>query len=373
MRDVITCEISVVGETLPVDMHSDPHLEEVAALVAVEEYGNHDFLSRYCAGGKLRLGVGGGPFDEHPDRRTGEGRKKGCCLTLVAEALDLLKKAPWWRQMIAFCSFAETGKQLNEKRREATEARHPFDVYSLTRLLFRWRRHLSSNGGGSFTDEAQRRVIEHVKDLVRMFVWDQEVFHAAARLIREKGFRSTIKGPGGKQLALVVVEVPEHGGHNWHINNAARAWFKADVIVQKDPSGNVHIFTSNRAGLNLDDLAQAINIAEQEGAGDVIEDNWAKLRTEGVPYEGGKWFYARPYGQLHNGTEHFENQPTFLSLDTIVGLVKMTLDTGLFDTRKADECRRGICHRGGCSLYKYGLRRCRQIRYGQHKEREAAK
>ena len=149
MRDVITLEIPVAGETVFVEMHPDPHFEEVAAAVAIEEHGDRAFLVKYCPDGKLRLGVGGGPFDEHPDAMTGEGRKKGCCLTLVAEALDLLKKAPWWRQMVAFCNFAETSKQLVGKKREATEARHPFDLYSLTRLLFRWRRHLSSNGGGA--------------------------------------------------------------------------------------------------------------------------------------------------------------------------------------------------------------------------------
>jgi len=367
MRDVITVEISVVGETLSVDMHPDPHLEEIAALVAVEEYGNHDFLSRYCADGKLRLGVGGGPFDEHPDASTGEGRKKGCCLTLVAEALDLLKKAPWWRQMVAFCNFAETGKQLVDKKREATEARHPFDLYSLTRLLFRWRRHLASNGGGSFTDEMQQKVIEHLKNMIRMFVWDQEVFHAAARLIRERGFRSTIEGPGGKQLALVTVEVPETEGHNWHVNNAARAWFKADVIVQKDPSGHVHVFTNNKAGLNLDDLAQALNVAEQAAEGEAHCSNWAELRQEGCPYEGGRWFYARPYGQLHNGTEHFEYQPTFLTLELIVSLIKLALDTGRF---ARESCRQGICRSRGCDLYPWGLQRCRRVRYEQKKKQE---
>lgn len=371
MRDVITIEISVVGETLSVEMHPDPHLEEIAALVAIEEYGNHDFLSKYCMAGKLRLGVESGPFDEHPDAETGESRKKGCCLTLVAEALDLLKKAPWWRQMVAFCNFAETGKQLVDKKREATEARHPFDLYSLARLLFRWRRHLSNNGGGAFTDEMQQKVIDHLKNLVRMFVWDQEVFHAAYRLIRERGLRSTIEGPGGKQLSLVVVEVPEIAGHNWHIGNAARAWFKADVVVQKDATGHVHIFTNNKAGLNLDDLAQALNVAEQEAEGNVCQDSWAELRKEGRPYDGGRWFYARPYGQLHNGTEHFADfQLTLLPLDGIVGLVKMSLDTGLFDPRKADDCRKGVCRHNGCSLYKYGLQRCRKVRYEQKQEQE---
>lgn len=370
MRDVITVEISVVGETLSVDMHSDPHLEEIAALVAIEECGNHDFLSKYCMAGKLRLGVGGGPFDEHPDAETGESRKKGCCLTLVAEALDLLKKAPWWRQMVAFCNFAETGAQLVSGRREAVEARHPYDLYSMTRTLFRWREFLAGANETEepFTEEKQGEIIKFVKGLVRMFVWDQEVFHAAVRLIRERGFRSTIEGPGGKRLSLVIVEVPEIEGHNWHINNAARAWFKADVIVQKDATGHVHVFTSNKAGLNLDDLAQALNVAEQEADGEVRQGNWAELRKEGLPYEEGKWFYARPYGQLHNGTEHFGYPPTLLTLEVIVGLAKTALDTSLFDPARADSCRKGICRSQGCDLYRYGLQRCRKVRYEQKKK-----
>lgn len=372
MRDVITYKISVAGEAVSVEMHPDPHFEEIAAMVAIEEHGDHNFLDRHCPDGKLRLGVEGGPFDEHPDASTGEDRKKGCCLTLVAEALDLLRKAPWWRQMVAFCNFAETGKQLIEKKGEATEARHPYDPYSQLRLLFRWRRHLAATNGAAepFTEENQKRVIAHYMDIVRIHVWDQEIFHEAARLIRERGRRETINGPGGKDLNLVVVEVPPEGSHNWHINNAARAWFKADVIVQKDATGHVHVFTSNKAGLDLDDLAQVINVAEQETEGDVCHSNWAELRKEGIPFNGGRWFYARPYGQLHNGTEHFDFEPTLLSLDFIVSLVKMSLDTGFFDPRQADDCRKGICRSRGCDLYQYGLQRCRRVRYEQKQEKE---
>lgn len=368
MRDVITYEIAIADEPVVVEMHPDPHLEEIAALVAVEEYGTKEFLAKYCPDGKLRLGVEGGPFDEHPDPNTGDERKKGCCLTLMAEALGLLEKAPWWRQMVAFCNLAETGKRLNPQRREATEARHPFDVYSYTRLLFRWRRFHGDNGGDPFSDEAQRKVIKHIMDVMRLFVWDQEVFHEAARLIKEEGRCEAMAGPDGKELKLVIVEVPGDQERNWHINSAARAWFKADVIVQKDPAGHVHIFTNNKSRLSLDDLAQAINIAEQEAEDQVRESSWETLREEGVPYEGGRWFYARPYGQLHNGTEHFQFAPTLLTMETIVDLVKMTLDASVLDAKMAQECPNGECLRSKCSAYRYGLQRCRQVRFKQHSE-----
>ena len=131
-----------------------------------------------------------------------------------------------------------------------------------------------------------------------------------------------------------------------------------------------HVFTNNKADLNLDDLAQALNIAEQEAEGEVRQSNWAELRKEGLPYEGGKWFYTRLYGQIHNGTEHFEYPPTLLGLDTIVSLLKMSLDTGLFDPRRADDCRKGICLSRGCDLYQFGLQRCRKIRYEQKQKQE---
>ncbi len=362
--DTVTCEISVAAENVPVELHAYPHLEEVAALVAVEEYGDRAFLDKYCPDGRLWLGVGGGPFDEHPDPDTGEGRKKGCCLALVAKALNLVEKAPWWRQMVAFCNFAETGGQMNPGRREAVEARHPYDVYSLTRLLFRWRRHLAEASGGTFTEPEQHRVIEHLKDLVRMFVWDQEVFHRAAQLIRRQGRHETINGPKGKELRLVVVAVPADEDHNWHVSTAARAWFKADVVVQQDPDGHIHVFTNNKANLNLDDLAQAVNIAEQEAQDDVRERDWEKLRGEGVPYREGRWYYAKPYGQLHNGTEHFEYPVTRLSLETVASLVKMSLDTSFLGQRTKDECQKA-CRGGDCRLHKYGFQRCRRVRYEQ--------
>lgn len=139
--------------------------------------------------------------------------------------------------------------------------------------------------------------------------------------------------------------------------------------MQRNSTGHTHIFTANGAKLCPDDLAQALNIDEQL-AGAVMEDGWKVLRSGGFAYEGGRWYYARGVRQLHNGTEsHSGVEPTLLSLDE---LVKFALDADHFACNKAESCRSGVCRKEGCTLYKYGLLRCRTIRFEMRKQEEAA-
>jgi len=365
MNSAITVLICVDGEQVPAEVHQDPHFEEVAAMVAIEDHGTKVFLAKYCSDGRLRLGVNGGSFDEHPDPHTDEGRKEGCCLRLVANALGLPDGAPWWKQIVAFCNYADTGQPLGS-RRERVEARHAYDSYAMLRLRFRDMRLRAKADGREVMDEDQLKIIRTAMEEVRLLVKDQQRFYQAMADIRERGVRTTISGPGGKDVQLVVVD-----SDKYHINNAARGVFGADVVVQRNTTGHVHIYTKNGVFKHLDDLAQALKIAEQEAREVVVCRDWADLRAEGVGFAGDSWYYVRPNGQFHNGTEHFRDfEPTVLSFDDIVLLIRQALDEDYF---AEDDCRPASCRGSACDLYRYGFARCRQVRGIMYEAREAAK
>ena len=358
--------LNIGGEPVRVYMHDDPHFEEIAAAVALVDHGAAQFLNKYCRMGELNLGAFGGPFDEHPDRLTGQQRKNGCCLTLVAEALGL-EQFPWWRELIAFCHFADMGQRIDGQRHWAVEVRHPYDPYNLLKLRYRKLRDEARRAKIDLSDEALLQIFNGAMEDVRLLLWKQKMYFLAVDEIKAYGRCEDINGSNGKQLKLVAIT-----SDNWQINVAARSWFHADVVVQRDGAERVHVFTNQKADISLSDLAQMLNLAEQEAEGFVHMTNWKTLRAEGA-IEDGKWFYLFQFGQIHNGTESYPDTPaTLLSNDQILGLVKIALDKSYFNPEQSSQCRRGVCNSRGvcdCPLHKYGLQRCRTIRFDMYASR----
>jgi|GEM_PF-2935844 hypothetical protein len=364
MSTSMTIWIYIDGESVQVIIHPYPHLDEIIALLILECHGTTALLNKYCPDSILRLGVEGGPFDEHPDQHSGAGRKKGCCATLVADALDLHNVAPWWDNLLKFCEFRDTGDLSNPKKPSAVERAHPYDLYRLVNSSFRDLMFMANQESRDPTDEEQLAVINDCKVLVHRALSDDASFYRATKDIREKSSQQMIPGPEGKMLKLVVVESNE-----WTVEKAARFNFSADITVQRNTSGHVHIFTRTSKHINLNDLAQALKIAEQNAEGDIRENDWNLLRGEGVFDDEDKWYRSKKqHGQIHNGTErHNEYKPTLLSLHAIVGLIKLSLDTQLF---QYDSCQQGKClGKHKCSgMYHFGFQRCRAIRYKEMHE-----
>ncbi len=254
---MLRAELTIARETIVGIFHDGLHWEEVVAAVMAEDHGTSEFLKKYCIDNTLSFGVAGGPFDEHPDPNSGEGRKKGCCLTLVAEALGINVWDRVWRRMILFSHFADTGKLLKGERDKA-ERRHFYDAHSMLTTRFRYLRHLAREDDRQVTNDEQVKELRHAMRSVRALVWDQKMFQLAYQQIRDEAIRETIDGPDGKKLKLVGIESDNH-----QINNVARGCYEADVVVQVNTTGHTHIYTNNGANLCLDDLAQALDITEQ--------------------------------------------------------------------------------------------------------------
>ena len=141
------------------------------------------------------------------------------------------------------------------------------------------------------TDDEQEAVVRAAMDDVRVLVYDQAMFQYAYRHISSEVQVEEINGSEGARLKLAAVELD-----NFQINKVARSCFHADIVVQRNSIGHTHIFTVNDAKLCLDDLAQALNVAERTLAGDELEINWADLRAGGFGYDGGKWHYSLETG-----------------------------------------------------------------------------
>lgn len=214
--------------------HFRPHLDELLAIKLLWQYGGkkypgiEDSTLEYCDTGdlpegkswqqhfdegSLLVGLGGGPFDEHP-ALTGEARKaKESASSLVAKDL-CLEKHPLWKQLITWATEADqTGV-------------HPLHVANLIKDAYRVEDDYRAAIELGFS------VIDRKARIQQLFLDAQKHLHRLA----DTDAHLKVMGPNGQELDLVVVETD-----NFQMGPAARSIGIA-VVVQKNSSGNVQIF-----------------------------------------------------------------------------------------------------------------------------------
>jgi len=140
----------------------------------------------------------------------------------------------------------------------------------------------------------------------------------------------------------------------------------AAIAIQQHESGNVQIYTDNKEGLLLDDVARILRMEEQEAKGKILTTDWTELAKEGKVEGAEEWYFQTAGQMLLNGSLSCPNTPTHLSLEQIREIVKIGLNPTCFEPNRAKKCQRGVCvstRDDSCPWYGYGLIRCRKIRY----------
>ncbi len=324
----------IAGETVVIETHHQPHFDEILAMWLAERFGNIGFVSKYCPGNILSLGVDGGNFDEHPF--DGGPRKEGeCCATLVAKALGVADD-PALEKILKFGLNTDLGKG------------QPFDIAAMVKLFHQ------EFPNNPFV------AIDWVHQALDAKYAEQYSFHGPTREVFARDAKiETITGPRGPiRVATIVSDDPNMSKH-------ARS-AGASIVIQRQNSGNTQIFTNQEAGITLFDTATLINLAEQEAEGEVKVGDWKVLAAEGT-IPGGRWHFFTKGQMLLNGSlTHKDVPPTKLSPEEILKIVKIGVNPKAFEESRAMDCKEGICTstlENQCPWYRYGLHRCREIRY----------
>jgi len=336
---VIQLKGSVQGKEVIFETHERPHLDEIGAIFLIETFGTEEFLSRCAPEGIIRLGIGGGDFDEHP--RSGQERKNDdCTTTLVAKAMNIYEE-PALEKILKFIY-----------NTDAKGSSHPFDLATLTTL--RYQRYEDQEGTVAMTLED-----------IRTFYNAQLQFFTTAKEEFEKRaiIDEIVNGNRTYKIVSIVSDNPM-------VNRFARSVHGADasVVIQKNTSGHTQIFTNQRHGVVLYDVVQMVRIKEQmcKGINGTITD-WKILASDGKIDGLPEWYFQEQGQILLNGSlTNQDAPPTRLKLDNIRKIVQIALDRQKFPISHANECRRGICtssKREPCEFYPCGLHRCRKIRY----------
>jgi len=343
---MIKLDRKIGGKDIVVESHDNMHFDEITALFLAEKFASHEFFDRYCPDGILRLGVEGGPFDEHPVN--GEPLKSGneCCTTLIAKALGVIDD-PALEKIIRFV--------INTDLKGAGQ---PFDLASVVKQLYQK------------NDSKPEEVIEWATVGLEAKYQEQLRFFGNARNeFLNKAEIEDVQGPGGRILKMVVIVSDEENvckfARSSHGCNAA-------IVIQKQLSGNVQIYTNKQLRLVLFDTAQMIRLAEQEAKGQIIVDDWRELASEGKVEGAEEWYFHHGGQMLLNGSLTAKNvPPTKLTLNQIKDIIRVGINPNAFEPKRKIECERGICtstFNDPCFWYRIGLMRCRQVRYKMHDE-----
>lgn len=342
--------------------HHRPHFDEITTIWLFKKFGEAKFPGisqakimyvdagsepsgdmkeyQWEARGILAVGVWGGRFDEHPtlwkEREEGE-----CAATLVAKALGV-ENDPSLEKILKFV--------VNNDLKASGS---PFDLPYIVKLL-----HQQHSDKPEIAMEWSMIGIE-AKYLEQLQFWTRtkEEFEKTADIEEIEVF-------GGHKLKMVAVVSDDE-----QISKFARSEHGADaaVVIQRCSTGNTQIYMNKKYGLTAYDVAQMIRLAEQEAKGKVITTDWRDLSREGRVEGAEEWYFHHEGQMLLNGSLTAKNiPPTKLSIEKIKGIMRIGINPQAFESSRESKCKDGICtiiSNNRCPWYKWGLHRCRKIRF----------
>ena len=294
-------------------VHQGPHFDELAGLWLIRENGEHKFpgakmarivtraesgpvdFNAMLAAGKLYIGTGGGPFDEH---KPGGRMKDECCATLVAKYLGLNQGLDdrRFRRIIEGVLVADTVTGPASTRPVNNQ------WVMLAGLVKRINRYSAM-----------------ALDIERLYQWvkvalDADLAQQDEYLAAEKLVRSRVRVPVCGKTVVVGGDIS-----NLQFVSAARNMptVQAAVVIQQNPKGNIQIFGCPEVPMR--EIAHTVRVAEWHAMGNKQRIP-ADPKSEGTLPMVPQWYFEGD--NLMNGSESYPDVPmTRLSLQQVLDIV----------------------------------------------------
>jgi len=351
--------IRASGKDVRIQTHDEPHIDEAAAVLLVEEYADEAFLNRFAPDGTLQLALPGCYFDEHP--HNGAPRKEGeCCATLVADALQLTPRFPSLQRVLKYVLRDDTQGSGDHTTLGGTMKRlhraFPDDTTRTMCWAIRGLRAKLREAGCCSKDFR----VDAIREVIRSLVGDEAATHWYAEVVRADNANQNWQQiaeaeiadvefeevclPGNVKVTIAVIETDNP---RMHVVALAKG---ATIVIKKEGRGNVQIFSRLGSGVRFNGVARVLGIAEQyarhalneSGQPQVLDD--ALLGVEGNPT--GFWYYFPKMEAVFNGSLTERSVPAtalplpLIRLAVIEGLKPPRLRAGLAAIRRqVQECK----------------------------------
>lgn len=327
--------------------HGSPvHFDELLGLLLLRQYGEERFPGvetaefRTIMEGETReelldrkdvllLGIGDGPFDEHPLPEI--ELKQECCATLVAKALGL-DNNPRWTRILRYAVH--------------TDKSRPNLALDLSRIVMLLQAH----------GKTLSQVVQYTKDAVEAAYAEQDTFFKVNLMDIE---RVPLR-LGGAESWIAVIRKNDSA-----LPRMAR-YEGAAVVVIRHADDHTQILTTSHLGLDMRDVIRILRIKELEKRG-ITGDNlprWVDLERQ-ICEAVQEWFFHLDANNILNGGRSNPDIPaTKLSLEEILWAIRTSLEGG-FEPQRQQTCATWQCSSSPtdhCPWYPLGLLRCRGIR-----------
>lgn len=316
-----------------------PHLDPIAAIYLLKQYGKEKFpgiesaeiifwenshdpktedIDRIKTEKILTIDIGGGMFDHH------KSVEKETATSLVASYLGIEKNP-------------ELNALFNYVREDDLEGLHNRygDLAYLIKCFHK-------------QNVSSLKVVELGLRMINYFQTTQVDWCLNVRKEYENKIKIYKVKRFDKKMKIGVVE-----SDNSQIANYGITIDSLSAVIQKRSTGHVMILTNKHHRLNLREIVAAIRMRELELNGYNKPIDPAKLQFEGKNSLIPNWFYHRSLNAFLNGSQALNKaEPTKLKFSEIISLVWNGLSS-----EHSEYCD---CDRGGqnCPFARYGFSKC---------------
>lgn len=339
---MIRLKTEIAGEKIILEFHDAPHNEEHFARWLLKKFGTKEFLEQYAPNGIIQIGVGGGPFDEHPGPNDLK-REEECSATLIAKALKVDDRPELSRLLEFILSRDLHGPGY-------------LDLAFITNLFRR-----------KFPDGPEA-VFQRISPIFELEYQRQvRICTIAGKQYRENAdIKDAIIDNKGEARRIVTITSDLREDMIAYFRLAERK--KEAILILKESSGHTGIFVNNIHIGILDDIVGMLRCAILKLKAVIPPSDWRILKKEGK-IEGAEEIYYHRSGRaiINGGRSAPDTPPIPLSLKRIQELVQIGVNPSIFEASRAYLCQKGICtakRSTPCRWYQWRLRRCWKVRQG---------
>lgn len=301
-------QTEVALQIVKIVTHTNPHIDEICGIWMLRKFGSKHFpniekstieywskgstllqktAEELLAEGILLVGIGGGMFDEHPTIDS-ERKKDKCAATLIAEHLGL-DDDPALEMILSFV-----------ERDDLSGSGSIFELGSLCRKMY--------------NILPTEKVILWATMALEAIYREQAQFAHQALIEYSKARISTVRN-GENSAKIVTIESDDETVAKFARSARGGA---AALVIQKQSTGNVQIFSNRKFRPNMEKIARFIRLSEQKTKGKILTLKPEDLERDGSVRGAEEWHFFKKGQMLLNGSSsHPDVPPTKIALTEI--------------------------------------------------------
>lgn len=397
--------LPAIKKVLGIITHKEPHVDEADAISLLRRYGEKNLpgianapiifwendgeipdgrtWEEFWGEGYVLVGVGGSPLDEHATLSE-EGKDDDCATTLTIKELGVdnpavlrVAEAVKHNDLNGGADALELPNLLRALYREydpkivleeAIKIIEALEVYVRENDIPKQEKllDLPSVLKALYFQEGSEKAIEWTIHAMNAKILEQKMFHTSTRDEYEKHSQFIqAKVFDGKTITVAVIDNcdDEQVASYARFNGAA-------VVILRNTEGNMFVSASKKRGLRLNDSIRIIRVEEQMAADLCLTTDFDALGSSGRVKGAENWTFFQKGQCLFNGRLKGKGVlPTRLAIESVVEIVKAGLNPRVFcEGCFGRECSstQGADGRQSCPWYRYGLQRCRDLRFKKH-------